>query len=61
MYSRVVTYFSWYLCVADNTNTLSLIERAYRWWRMTWGGLGSNVGSSYRGREGRVHRNKKTY
>lgn len=45
LYSRVVTYFLRYLCVALNTITPSLIERAYRWLSITWFGSGKSVGS----------------
>lgn len=45
LYSRVVTYFLRYLCVALNTITPSLIERAYKWLSITWFGSGKSVGS----------------
>lgn len=47
LYSRVVTYFLRYLCVALNTMTPSLIERAYKWLSITWFGSGRSVGSHY--------------
>jgi len=48
LYRRVVTYFFLYRWVAESTMTPSLMERAYRWFSITWLGSGNNVGSHWK-------------
>ena len=45
----VVTHLLLNLCVALITMTLSLMERAYMWFTITWFGAGKRVGSQANG------------